>query len=292
MRINEWDVLQLLKNKLIDAAETKGLKLNDSDFGSKRWNASEKRVFYLWRLENNLFERPSPSTVLGTGAEAVRSSAAMIFNLLGEKDIILDNKKYSGAEYEKTFPAIIDSAGDPHDAHLDAVFISKDETEMYAIEAKLLEWNDSPKNLAQAYLNKELYLCPNECDVFVHFFNSLINQELDGDGRFKHKTKRYDAIQMTIHTLGLYNHFAGIKTPQVNKLTLQNVVWKYDSDEYETEETEAVQYLNEANKVFAPLFKEIGIDYSIRYSTFQDFKKRIDFSNESSRLEYLKRYEV
>lgn len=293
MRIHEWDVLQLLKNKLIEAAETKGLKLTDCDFGSKRWNASKKRVFYLCKLENNLFERPSPSTVLGTGAEAVRSSAAMIYNLLGENELVLDGKTYSSIEYEKQFPAIKDEGSKKHNAHLDAVFLSSDKSEMYAIEAKLLEWKDSPKNLAAAYLKKAMYFPANtESKVFIDFFKSLIDLKLDANGRYKHNKKRYDAIQMIIHTLGLYNHFAEMKTPQVKKLTLLNVVWKYECDEYEIEENEAAQFLDDANNVFSPLFKRIGIDFSIQYSTFQAFKDKLTFAKDSNRLEYLKRYLV
>ena len=293
MKLNEWDVLQLLKDGLIKSAEVKGLKLNERDFGSKRWKNSDKRVFYLWKLENNLFDSPARSTVLGTGAEAVRSSAAMIYNLLGENELVLDGKTYSRIEYEKPFAAIKDEGTKTHKAHLDAVFQSADGSELYAIEAKLLEWKGSPKNLAAAYLDESMYFPTNtENKTFIDFFNSLINQELDGDGRYKHKTKRYDAIQMTIHTLGLYNYFAENTVPRIKKLILQNVVWKYDCNEYETEEREAINYLNEANRVFVTIFKQIGLDFSIQYSTFQDFKNRISFAKGSKRPEYLKRYEV
>ncbi len=48
----------------------------------------------------------------------------------------------------------------------------------------------------------------------------------------------------------------------------------------------------DANERFAPLFKQIGIDFSIQYSTFQNFKKRIDLSNNLKRFRYLKRYDV
>lgn len=290
MKLNELEVLQLLKDKLIDAAKTKGLKLNDSDFGSKRWNTSEKRVFYLQRLENNLFERPSPSTVLGTGAEAVRSSAAMIYNLLGEKDIVLNGMRYSGIEYEKPFPAIMNE----HNAHLDAIFHSPDNTEMYAIEAKLLEWKDSPKNLAKAYLKEDMYFATNkQRQVFIEFFRSLIRDEQDSKGRYKHKSKRYDAIQMAIHTLALFNHFSQETTSNIKKLTLLNVVWKYDCDKYAKEEEEAHLFIENANAEFTPIFKKLGIDFSIQYATFQDFKKYIiDLSNDPKRLNYLKRYEV
>lgn len=293
MKLNEMRVLQALKDGLCKSAKGKGLLLTEKDFGSKRWNKSEKRVFYLFDKRNNLFDIPNHKTELGTGVEAVRSSAAMVYNLLGEKEFILDHKVYSGAKFEKTFPAIIDEPGNSHEAHLDAVFHSSDNTEMYAVEAKLLEWKDSPKNLAKAYLDKDMYLDSNkERQVFIDFFHSLVHQEEDKEGRYKHKTKTYDAIQMTIHTLALYNHFSQYPTSTVKKLTLQNIVWKYDCDEYETEEKEAFDYMQNANEQFAPLFKKLGIDFSIQYSTFQDFKKRIDFTNAQKRFDYLKRYEI
>ena len=286
-------VLQLLKDGLIEAAKVKGLMLTEKDFGSQCWRNSKKRVFYLLDKRNNLFDIPNPTTKLGTGVEAVRSSAAMVFNLLGEKELILDQKHFSGIEYEKTFPAIIDEIGDTHEAHLDAVFLSSDNIEMYAIEAKLLEWKDSPKNLAKAYLNKDRYFIgEKESNAFIDYFNALILQEQDKDGRYKHRTKRYDAIQMTIHTLALYTYFSKEEIRAVKKLTLLNVVWNYNCDEYSLEEKEAHCFMKDANERFAPLFKQIGIDFSIQYSTFQDIKKRIDFSNDPKRFKYLKRYEV
>lgn len=289
MRLNELEVLQLLKDKLIEAAKVKGTELTDRDFGSRRWKMSKKNVYYLNKYQNNLFENPGPKTELGTGVEAVRSSAAMIFNLLGEEYFVLDKKYYSDIEYEKGFRAIKNSP----EAHLDAVFNSLDKTEMYAVEAKLLEWKDSPKNLAKAYLDKRKYYATNKnCQSFIDFFQSLILQEQDSYGRYKHLTKRYDAIQMTIHTLALYNHFSKETTSTIKKLTLLNVVWRYDCDEYAIEEQEAQEYIKKANSRFAPLFKQIGIDFSIQYSTFQDFMQRIDFSNAPKRFEYLKRYEI
>ena len=288
MKLNELEVLHVLKNKLLKAAEVRNLKLANDDFGSLRWKNSDKRVYYLYDYRKNLFETPSPQIKLGTGIKAVRSSAAMIYNLFGEASFILDRKSFTGIEYEKTFPAI---NGRPP-AHLDAVFQSSDNTEMYAIEAKVLEWKDSPKNLAKAYLDKRLYPSTNKnSGVFVNFFKTLVKQEEDKDGRLKHKTRRYDAIQMTIHTLALYNHFCDVSSTNIKKLTLLNVVWKYDCDEYAIEEEEAARFVNDANELFVPLFKRIGIDFSIQYSTLQDFKKRIDFSKDPKRAEYLKRYD-
>lgn len=294
MKLNELNVLQLLKDKLIDAAEVRGLKLTDDAFGSKRWENSEKKVFYLYDSRNNLYETPRRKTKLGTGVNAVRSSAAMIFNLLGEKTITLNHKEYSGIEYEKKYPAIIDEKGDIHEAHLDAVFHSSDNSEMYAVEAKLLEWKDSPKNLAKAYLEPNQYYTKGKNSKdFIDFFETLIspNKETNKEGRYKHLLKKYDAIQMTIHTLALYNHFSQETSTSVKKLTLLNIVWKYDCDEYNKEEEEARQYMEAANKFFLPLFKQIGIDFSIEYSTFQDFKEKLVISD-AKRVEYLKRYEV
>lgn len=283
----------MLKNGLIEAAAEQGREIPAEAFGSVRWRRSIKSAFYLYDYRDNLFEAPAHGTELGTGVEAVRSSAAMIFNLLGEKGFVLDGKAYSGAEYEKTFPAITDENGDTHEAHLDAVFYSADKSEMYAIEAKLLEWNDSPKNLAKAYLNDGSYLSSNQnTQTFINFFQSLIYQKQNSEGRFIHKAKRYDGIQMTLHTLALYNFFSSNEASAVKKLTLQNIVWKYDCEEYTIEEQEANRFLEVANECFVPLFESIGIDFSIQYATFQDFKERIDFSNNPRRLKYLKRYEV
>ena len=288
----EIDLLKNLKQALLAAAKEQVKTLTEKDFGSIRWKGSEKEEFYLLDYLNNLFEIPSSNIMLGTGVEAVRSSAAMIFNLLGQKRFSYNETDFLAPEYETEIKAIKDEKDTSHNAHLDATFYSSDKSEFYAVEAKMMEWLNAPKNLSPAYLNEDMYLPQNvKADIFIEFFKSLVHDQKDKDGRLLHKTQKYDAIQMAIHILAIYNHFCAEKYP-VKKVVLQNIVWKYDCDDYKIEETEAKEFVEKANKVFMPLFKELNIDFAVEYATFQEAKSKIDFSNDKEREKYLARYDI
>ena len=104
----ELEFLKNLKTKLLSAEKNRGKNLSENDFGSVRWSDSKKKEFYLYDARNNLFEEPHRDTALGTGVEAVRSSAAMIFNLLGQKTVVINGISYSiPAQYDiNAFDAI------------------------------------------------------------------------------------------------------------------------------------------------------------------------------------------
>lgn len=289
----ELSLLKTLKEGLLFASKEQGRILTEKDFGSIRWKGSEKERFYLYDYKNNLFELPSSNTILGTSVEAVRSSAAMIFNLLGQKEFSYNGARFYAPEYETELKAIKDEKDSSHNAHLDATFNSTDKNEFWAVEAKMMEWLNDPKNLSPSYLNPNMYLPQNtKADVFIDFFKPLVycNQK-DKDERLLHKTERYDAIQMAIHILAIYNHFCATKS-SAKRVVLQNIVWKYDCDDYTTEETEANEFVSKANKTFKPLFEELNIDFSVEYVTFQEFKQKIDFSKDKDREKYLNRYEI
>ncbi|MBR1535596.1 MAG: hypothetical protein IJ630_01505, partial [Treponema sp.] len=82
------------------------------------------------------------------------------------------------------------------------------------------------------------------------------------------------------------------KNKSVKKVLLHNIVWKYECEDYKTEEREAQDFIKKANEVFSPLFEELGVSFKVEYETFQDFKNRIDFLENTARLQYLKRYEI
>ena len=285
----EMEILSKLKQALINVS-----KLPESEFGSLKWRNSKKQEYYLHDWRKNLYEIPNADINLGTGREAVRSSAAMIFNLLGQKDFIIGGKKYTSPDYETKFEAIETDGDMPHVAHLDATFYSKDEAELHAVEAKLLEWANTPKNLSPAYLNANMYFERNhKSEDFISFFKTLIDEtRKDSDGRFLHKTKKYDAIQMTIHILAIYNYICKLKDSKIKKIVLHNIVWKYDCEDYKIEESEGNDFVKEANQKFQPIFKELGVSFEVKYETFQGFKKLIDFSGDEKRIQYLKRYEI
>lgn len=273
----EFELLNLLKERLIKAAKQRNLDLSDSDFGWNKKKDSKKKEFYLKDRNNNLFEKPRKDVKLGFGNDAVRSSAAMIFNLLGQEDIIINSILYNSPEYETKLEAIRDINGRKHFANLDATLTAKDNSIFLAIESKMLEWIGEAKKLSQAYLCPDLYINKDKSKKFIDFFNKII----------KNDAQHYDAIQMTIHILALYNACVDEKKNMPDNIKLLNIVWEYDCDDYRKEKKESEVFIETANKTFRPLFKELNHDFLVEYKTAQKFINEVDFSLNPERKNYL-----
>ena len=177
--------------------------------------------------------------------------------------------------------------------------ISEDESELTLVEAKCLEWMDKPKSCSIAYLSDRCY--PTETGkTIVHFkdsFRSLLScpQKLDSedDKRILPFYQKYDAIQMNIHILGIYNYCARKEEKIPKRIRLLNIVWDYDeAEEYQTEEREGKEYVAYANVTFRNLFKELGVDFSVEYVRYSDFLNRVDWTNKQEHRNYLRRYEI
>lgn len=251
---------------------------------------SQMAKYYYKTIEDNCYNKPHNK--LGKNTNAIYSSAMMIYNLLGNEVIL--NKKHYQVQYEEELDAIIPGKGrfETHKAHLDATL--KREDEIIFCEAKMTEWFSSPKTLADAYLNKECYLnITDSKEDFISFFKELVDIKTLSNGRYKSKYKRYDAIQMTIHILGIYNFVRSNKNGNIKKISLINCVWGYDEiKQYLEEKKEAREFIEKANRKFKPLFSKLGIHFNIEYYSFHELKNLIDFSKDIKRLEYLKRYDI
>lgn len=264
-------------------------------------NANYKDDYRLKSIEANLFFPPYGG--IDERAYSICSSAAMIYNTIGPDSIIIDGKKYSNIIYEREFPALDnkDNSDHDHSAHLDVSMIREDGPELLLIEAKMLEWIDigknNPKSCNKAYLSSYCYRKESK-DMYPHFkesFLSLINP----DSMFKTEKlyppsyKRYDAIQMNIHILGIYNYCARKEEKIPKKIRLLNVVWDYDeAEEYQTEEREGKEYVAYANVTFRNLFKQLGVDFSVEYIRYSEFLNRVDWTNKLEHRKYLRRYEI
>lgn len=255
--------------------------------------------YYLSCSEENLFFTPYEG--IDSRANSIRSSAAMIYNTIGPDSVILDGKKYQNIEYEREFSALNNNDATDHDhsAHLDVSMLSEDKTELTLVEAKMLEWTENPKSMSIAYLSPRCY--PPEIDKAVpHFIESFKSLKSFPEVKDSKDAKRimpfyskYDAVQMNIHILGIYNYCAREKGKVPKKIRLLNIVWNYDeAEEYQTEEREGKEYVAFANVTFRNLFKQLGVDFSVEYVRYSDFLTRVDWSNDFEHRTYLKRYEV
>ena len=278
------NILSKLKIGLIAAK-----KYDESFFGSPYNNERNYKEFYLLDSENNFFEN-SNDLELGTGIRAVKSSAAFIYNIFGQDEITIDGIKYPKIEYEKQLEALINRPK----AHLDGYLHS--ESKSIFFETKLLEWSGYPKNLAIAYLDKKNYPEYNDNVIdFISYFNTLVKDNTTinkyGVERRVHKTKVYDAIQMGIHILGIYNAVCDKKILTQN-IELINLVWDYKCKRYLDEEKEAIEEVDEMNRRFQPLFKSKGFTFTVKYIPFSNFinDSNITIKN-PDRIDYLiKRY--
>lgn len=262
-------------------------------------NANYKDDYHLRNIAANLYF-PTYNKI-DKRANALRSSAAMIYNTIGPNSIVFDGKHYSNIEYEKEFPALNnqDKSDHDHSAHLDVSMMSEDETELVFVEAKMLEWLENPKSMSIAYLSPKCYLTDTGKAVphFIESFRSLkscpeLKDPKEGT-RILPYYRIYDAIQMNIHILGIYNYCTRKEEKIPSKIRLLNIVWDYEkAEEYKVEEKEGKEYIAFANVTFRNLFKQLGVDFSVEYVRYSDFLKRVDWSNDMEHRSYLKRYEV
>lgn len=107
----------------------------------------------------------------------------------------------------------------------------------------------------------------------------------DQEGRLFRRFERYDAIQMTIHILGIFNFYQ--KNKQYEKIRLINIVWDDNRfSQYRKEKEEAKEYIELVTKYLYSLFYG---KFEIEYIPYSEFYERITFSDQK-RKEYLKRY--
>jgi len=251
------------------------------------------------KIEDNLYYRPYAG--IDSRANVISSSAAMIYNTIGPDRVIFDGVLFDKIEYERPFDVRnnVNTVEDPNPAKLDVSLLSEDNELLVLIESKFLEWFYPPKFCSKAYLSRRCYRkeTGSKVDLFITSFKNLLTEPQIEDS--KHKGyyipfyKTYDAIQMNLHILGIYNYCKLKKEMLPKRIKLMNIVWNCDSaKEYKQEEKEGKEYVSFANIMFRNIFRELGIDFSVEYVEFSDFLIRIDWSNDIDHRNYLKRYEI
>lgn len=290
--MNKIDVATKLKENL---EKNFGYKEKNFSPNEKKLKKSKMKKFYLKNVEDNCYKGivDEESQLKGDWrAKAIYSSAVMIYNLFGDKVQFKNKEKIKEYDvvYEEELKAIRPGKGpyQTHKAHLDASLRSEDE--IIFIEAKMTEWFSSPKRLSEAYLKKECYLPikGSNPQIFIEFFKQIINLESkDKNGKYKSISDYniYDAIQMTLHILGIYNFVLENKNNNVKRIYLYNCIWGYNGiKRYDKEEQQGKNYCKLANNYFGRVFKDLNIDFIVEYHTFEELKGRI---NDEQRIKYL-----
>lgn len=285
---NEYKLLEFLKKNLL--ANNEMLKDNTVFFGSTKpelMNNPKVQKYYLKNLKDNLFNGIIPNCELGKDAEAVRSSAAMIYNTIGFDTIRIDNTEYKVITYEDKLDGLKKRSG----PHLDVTLEGKNER--IFIEAKCLEWLSQAEKLSNSYLIPENYIYNQAAEFFIPIFKMLIKESEKKKNEYSSIYERYNSKQMTIHVLGIYNWCLASTRNLPAKIRLLNIVWDYDgAEEYQIEEREGKEYVAYANVAFRNLFKKFGVDFTVEYIRYSDFLNRVDWSNDMKHRNYLKRYEI
>jgi len=261
-----------------------------------------KSKYYFDKLEDNFYSPMSDKTKSfyqnGNGNElndkmhALRSSAAMTYNLLGNENVILKENQIIGAgeytvEYEKQLDTLRDSKAP---ANLDA-FLQREE-ELCFCEMKLFEpiYHNTNflREISSSYKDMESYFYT---DTVFSFTKSLDKLCLSG-------IKRYDACQMFKHTLGIYN-YARKNELKGKKITLLNCVWTLNEElqdeklnlqykQIAEEEKQEFRIFEQCMFDAINSFKKIGVDFSIKFVTVKEFIEMLDIPED--KVNWLNRY--
>ncbi|MEG0324838.1 MAG: hypothetical protein RR619_12635, partial [Raoultibacter sp.] len=176
--------------------------------------------YYVKHLKDNLVQEMDAVHVeeysQGVGIEldekmrALRSSSAMTFNLLGNKEVrvldstIIPEGRY-GVQYEYQLGTLVMN---PNKANLDARLVAEDGETVVYCEMKMVEWLLGwMKMLRVSYFDPSRYfISEDESRVFMDLFRAFIVPEANMKGSHKTRLVRFDALQMTKHLLAIYSN--------------------------------------------------------------------------------------
>lgn len=302
----ETKILDLLKNQYI---------IVKGEFKQKIIAGSPKHEYYLEEWEDNLIfdmdDLHQKQFDSGSGSElkkkmnALRSSSAMTFNLLGNESLMIKDNPYFGEgryaiQYEKKLRTL-KGRGNP--ANLDAELYSAENEEYIFCEMKMLEYLGASTTLNRSYLDPKNYkLSTEDASVFINAFESLCVKPFPDKGDIQPLFKSYDAFQMLKHTLSIYNAVNNLELHTAKKITLLNVVWEIkDSSnlcsdlgpKYNDIITNERNEFHDFKKVCKPivqLFKNKGISFSVQYLAHHELIDLLELTNEH--IDGLKRYDI
>lgn len=250
--------------------------------------------------ENKNLYNPMTEKVLkefsgGNGKEldgkiyAIRSSSAMIFNLLGnEKVFIKEECEFPAGEYHNKYEFPLKTlTRTSKPAYIDAFLENQDN--LIFIEAKCLEWLDFnlPNELVEAYKDKERYIYTELANTFALTAKEIL-------------TTQYDAPQMFRHLVGIYNYLKE-NNIQNKKVHLVNVIWdipinkieeRFQNEyqrKYNLELAEFNYFRNQIDLLLYEINKDTNCEVKVDLLSVREFYKMIDYKD-SKQAAFCKRY--
>ncbi len=283
---------ELLKRKFLATG-----KVSDSDIYGFQTKELTKNLYHDMSTKTENEYSNSDGDELKKGRiNMIRSSAAMIYNLLGNDDVVIRRNKYLPdgefkKEFEKKYKSINvrnNKTNRPYEANLDA-WLYNDECEIF-IESKCMEWlqNSSDKELAKSYTrNTSKYFHGSSAELF-----RTVGKEIS--------MSQYDSCQMFRHTLAIYNYLKDIGKKN-KKIYLVNVVWEPEDNDLpdeirtiyklqlELEHREFHLFYEKMKPIINLIKTELSKDFDILYLSVKDFHSMLVYSDNNQKS-FVQRY--
>ena len=283
---------ELLKRKFLATG-----KVADSDIYGFQAKEIEKNLYHVMSTKTkNEFKNGDGNELKKGRIDMIHSSAAMIYNILGDDNVVIrNNDLLTDGEYKKEFEkkyksinVINKKTNKPYEANLDA-WLHKDDCEIF-IESKCLEWirNNSDKELAISYIrDTSKYFHPDSAEMFRTIGKGI-------------SLSHYDSCQMFRHTLAIYNYLRDKPEKKNKKIYLLNVVWEPDENDLpdeirsiyklqlELEHREFNLFYERMRPIIRLIKKELAKDFNILYLPVKEFCNILYYSSEKQK--YLQRY--
>ncbi|EID84024.1 hypothetical protein MSI_25460 [Treponema sp. JC4] len=284
---------EILKRKFLATGE-----ISDTEIKGFQTKELDKNLYHSMSDKTKSEYKNSDGDELKKGRiDMIRSSAAMIYNLLGNDDVVLEKNKYlpEGTytkEFEKKYKSINvinKETNEPYAANLDA-WLHNDSCEIF-IESKCMEWlqNSSDKELAKSYIKyTSKYFYSDSAEMFKSVGNEI-------------SCSQYDSCQMFRHTLAIYNYLRDNPDKKNKKIYLVNVVWEPDESELpeeirdvyksqlELEHREFQFFYKKMNSIINLIRPALAKDFDIIYMPVKEFFSILKYSDEKQKR-FVQRY--
>lgn len=287
---------ELFKNKFESASNQKML--------CQKGLLSLKNKFIFEDLSQNLYEAMSEKVIsqfkdaygdkIFEKMHSLRSSSAMAYNIFGNENVIFKGfSALSKGEYKVTYEKALETfKGAKSKNHIDLLL--ENENENVFFEMKFFE-----PFYHKVSFNREISSICEFSDNYIYtdsafpFMESI--RRIKGAGLV-----RYDAYQMLMHALGIYNYVRQNEDAlKGKKIKLINCIWTIENPfEEEKLKREFDNILFEENTDFAKfkecmfsvtnLFEKKGIDFDISLIEVKDLI--LDLEMPEAKRAWLKRY--